>query len=145
DAPNQVRLPGVVVFGCLLNTMANHSLVTQRLLEATFTQRTGQPTDHSSFGKRLSRIRPEYFEAIFRHLYRLLERQMTPAEAQSLRVRRVDATTVTLSSKWLSFGIRQAGGRKNGTGTYDHHHVKAVLQLSREGLPDLLHLCKEQG
>lgn len=145
DAPNQVRLPGAIVFVCLLNTLANHSLVTQRLLEATFTQRTGQTTDHSSFGKRLLRIRPQYFEAIFRHLYRLLEREMTPAAAQSLRVRRVDATTVTLSSKWLSFGIRQAGGRKDGTRTYDHHHVKAVLQLSRDGLPDLLHLCKEQG
>src|SRR5262245_15686932 len=77
DAPNQVRLPGPVVFVCLLNTMANHPLVTQRLLQETYTQRTGQPTDHTTFGYRLGKIPPAYFEAIFRHLYRTLETELT--------------------------------------------------------------------
>lgn len=143
DAPNQVRLPGPVVFTCLLATMANHAVVTQRLLQETFMECLGRSTDHSSFGRRLARISPAYFEAIFRHLHRQVERTMTSGDAQALRVRRVDATTVTLSSKLLSFGLRQAGGRRDGTGAYDRHHVKAVLQLSQDGLPDLLHLCQE--
>jgi hypothetical protein len=141
DAPNQVRLPGPVVFVCLLNTMANHPLVTQRLLQEAFTQRTGQPTDHTSFGYRLRKIPPGYFEAILRHLERTLAPQLTRGEAHALRLRRADATTVSLSSKLLSFGIRHQGARKDGVPIFDQHQVKTVLQLSREGLPDLLHLC----
>jgi Transposase DDE domain len=145
DAPNQVRLPGPVVFVCLLNTMANQPLVTQRLLQEAFTQRTGQATDHTTFGYRLGKIPPGYFEAILRHLERTLGPQLTRGEAQALRLRRADATTVSLSSKLLSFGIRHQGARKDGSGAYDRHQVKTVLQLTRDGLPDLLHLCRTQA
>jgi hypothetical protein len=56
DARNQVRLPGAAVFVCLLDAVLNHGVVTQRLLEEIYEQRTGVHADHSSFGERLRRI-----------------------------------------------------------------------------------------
>src|SRR5574337_267000 len=98
NAVNQIRLTGQTVFLCLLNALVNHPKLTQRMLEETFAQLKGETADHSSFGKRLATIKPEYFEAIFRHLYRQMQPRMTAGDAQALRLRIVDATTVVLSA-----------------------------------------------
>src|SRR4051794_27466049 len=94
---NQVKLPGQTVFLCLLNTVLRHSVVTQRLLEAQYQKLTGQTADHSSFGKRLVTINPEYFRGLFEHVHREIQPLMTAYDARGFRLRRVDATTVTLS------------------------------------------------
>ena len=62
NAVNQVRLSGQAVFLCLLNALVNHPKLTQRLLEETYTQLHGHTADHSSFGKRLEQINPEFPE-----------------------------------------------------------------------------------
>lgn len=138
DAHNQVRLTGKLVFLCLLHTLLSHKDITLRLLEETYTQYTGHHADHSSFGKRLARINPDYFEAIFRTLFDGLAPQASPGEVRALKLRFVDATTVTLSAKLLSFGLLVGTCAKNKP----RRHLKSVVEL-REGRPHLLHLCKD--
>jgi hypothetical protein len=136
---NHVKLSGQTVFLCLLNTLLRHPAVTQRLLETQYLKLTGETVDHSSFGKRLVTIPPDYFRALFEHVYRQIKPQMTAHDARGFRLRRVDATTVTLSAKVLAFGLHVAGKGKQR----DKRHVKSVLELSAEGLPSFLHLCRE--
>src|SRR5437667_7685032 len=143
NAVNQVRLTGQAVFVCLLNALVNHPKLTQRLLEDTYQQLHGHTADHSSFGKRLEQINPEYFEALFRHLYREMQPRMTPGDVRSLRLRRVDATTVVLSAKLLAFGIHVNSGGRAGSG-HAKRHIKTVFALGEDGLPEFLRLCREQ-
>jgi hypothetical protein len=143
NAPNQIRLTGQTVFVCSLNLLVNHPKLTQRLLEETHLQLTGQHADHSSFGKRLAVVKPAYFQAIFRHLARQLKPQMTLGDQRALRLRRVDATLVRLSAQLLDFGLYTGptGCKRSSTPT---RAVKSVFTLDgEEGFPDLLHLCRE--
>src|SRR5690349_21028544 len=91
DKANQVRLTGQTVFVCLLNCFLNHARVTQRLLEATFQQLTGKTTHYSSFSYRLGTLCPDYFDAIFTHLYRQGHSQLTRGAEPVLRHRIADA------------------------------------------------------
>jgi hypothetical protein len=141
---NHIKLPGQTVFLYVLNSLVNHPVVSQRILEAVAEEVSGQTVDHSSFGKRLAKIHPAYFEAIFTHLYRALHPQMAPNEERALRLRRVDATTVVLSAKVLEYGIHVASGGKIGT-KHAKRHVKSVFALDEEGLPEFLHLCATQA
>ena len=141
DAKNQIRLPGTAVFVCLLNGLLNQEELTLRLLEETFTKMTGQHADHSSFGKRLKSLPSGYFAEIYEHLYEQLAPQMTPAESRALRLRWVDATLVTLSSKLLDFGLSSGTRKARGS----HKTVKSVLEVQQDGLPHFLHLCTKQA
>jgi len=141
DARNQIRLPGQAVFACLLNGLLNQEELTLRLLEEIYTKMTHQHADHSSFGKRLKSIPAGYFADIYQHLYEQLAPQMTPGESRALRLRWVDATLVTLSSKLLHFGL--SGGTRKGRAT--HRTVKSVLEVQEAGLPHFLHLCTQQA
>jgi DDE family transposase len=141
---NQIKLPGQTVFLCLLNSLVNNPIVSQRILEATYQKVTGHTADHSSFGKRLTAINPEYFEALFTHVYRQVKPLMALPDERALRLRRVDATTVVLSAKVLAFGIHVASGGKVGP-EHAKRHVKATFSLGPEGLPEFLHLCREQA
>ncbi len=145
DRVNQIRLRGQTVFVCLLNTLLNHAIVTQRLLQETFRRVTGKSVHYSSFSYRLAQIDPNYFDAIFTHVYRQIQAQLTRADPPVLRQRIADATTVTLSAKWIAFGIRVASKAGRGRATYEKRHVKSVLELSPEGLPRLLRLCERQA
>jgi hypothetical protein len=145
DKANQVRLTGPTVFVCLLNTLLNHAMVTQRLLQETFQRLTGKTVHYSSFSYRLGQLNPDYFDALFTHVYRQVQTQLTRADAPVLRQRIADATTVTLSAKLIAFGIRVARQAKAGRGAYDQRHVKSVLELAPEGLPRLLRVCEEQA
>jgi hypothetical protein len=144
DKVNQIKLKGQTVFLCLLNTLVNNPVVSQRILEATFQKLTGQTADHSSFGKRLATINPEYFQTIYRHVYAEITPQITSGEERGLRLQPVDATTVVLSAKVMAFGIHVASGGKIGP-EHAKRHVKSVISLSGEGLPEFLHLCTEQA
>ncbi len=141
---NQFKLPGQTVFLCLLNALVNHPVVSQRLLKATYEKVTGQTVDHSSFSKRLAAVNPDYFEALYQHVYQRLQPLLTAGEERGLRLRRADATTVVLSAKVLAFGIHVARRGQRGP-VYDKRHAKSVLALSAEGLPQFLHLCAEQA
>jgi hypothetical protein len=140
---NQIKLRGQTVFLCLLNAIVNNPVVSQRILEATYQKVTGRTADHSRFGKRLARIHPAYFEAIFRHVEAQIRPQLTVAEERALRLRCVDATTVVLSAKGMTFGIHVASGGKAGP---DHamRHVQSVGSLAGDGRPEFLHRCTEQ-
>lgn len=140
DARNQVRLPGPTVFVCLLDTMLNDGVVTTRTLEDRFEQHTGRHADHSSFGKRLQRIPAGYFRALYGELHGRLAPQASAAEQRALRVRRADATVVSLSAKLLHWGLA-CGHRKQRAAK---RQVKAVWSLEADGLPSVLRLCKEQ-
>ena len=141
---NQIKLPGQAVFLCLLNSLVSNPVVSQRILEATAKKVTGKTVDHSSFGKRLATINPQYFEAIFTHVDRAIQPQMAVSDERALRLRRVDATTVVLSAKVMAFGIHVASGGKIGP-QHAKRHIKSVFALSGEGLPEFLHLCTEQA
>ena len=140
DARNQVRLTGKLVFLCLLHTLLYHKNLTLRLLEEAYQQYTGHHADHSSFGKRLAVIKPDYFAALFRRLFDQLAPQAAEGEKRTLHLRFVDATTVTLSAKLLTFGLL-VGTRNPGRA---RRHVKSVVELD-EGRPNLLHVCKEKA
>ncbi|HEX8672445.1 MAG TPA: IS4 family transposase [Longimicrobium sp.] len=141
DACNQVRLPGSAVFVSLLDALLNHGVVTTRLLEELYEQRTGRSADHSSFAARLQKIPAEYFREIYSDLHERLAPQASAAEQRALRVRRADATVVALSAKLLSWGL-SCGNRKKARAK---RQVKAVWSLEEDGLPSILRLCKEQS
>lgn len=141
DARYHMRLPGPVVFLCLLNGLLNHPELSQRVLEETYHQQTGQRTDHSSWGKCLAKLPPAYFADLFSDLYAKLSPKITPATAQTLRLRRIDATTVTLSAKLMTFGLSNQTTNPDKT----LRHVKSVVELSQDGLPQLLKVCKDKA
>ena len=143
NAVNQIRLPGQVVFLCLLNTLLNGPKVTQRLLEAMFERWLIEDVHYSSFSKRLAVIKPGYFAALFRAIHGRVQPLMRFGEERALRLRIVDATEVVLSAKLLSFGIHFRSGGNAGPG-HNKRHVKSVLTLAGDGWPDFLHLCREQ-
>src|SRR5437867_3876239 len=128
NAVNQIRLPGQVVFLCLLNTLLNGPKVTQRLLEAVYEHYLIEEVHYSSFSKRLAVIKPAYFEALFRAVHRRVKPLMRFGEERALRLRIVDATEVVLSAKLLSFGIHFGSGGNAGPG-HNKRHVKSVLTL----------------
>lgn len=140
DSQHQVKLSGPVVFMCLLNGLLNHPELSQRLLEETYHQQTGRTLDHSSFGKGLARMEPAYFADLFAHLRQKLAPQATTSARQALRLRFVDATTVTLSAKLLAFGLLV--GTRNPDKA--RRHVKSVMELT-DRLPNLLHLCTHKS
>ena len=141
DVHHNVRLPGPVVFLCLLNGLLNHPELSQRVLEETYQQQTGCRSDHSSWGKCLAKLPPAYFADLFGDLYAKLSPKITAATAQTLRLRRIDATTVTLSAKLMTFGLSNQTTNPDKT----LRHVKSVVELSQEGLPQLLKVCKAKS
>ena len=140
NANNQVRLPGQLVFLCLLNGLLNHPDLSLRMLEQQYERITKSSCDHSSFGKRLAALNPKYFRAILSHLRSRIEPLLTRGDTQALKLRICDATIAVLSAKLLNFGIKANHGNKG-----EKRQVKSVVELSNEGLPDLLHICNNQS
>lgn len=140
DAPNQIKLPGRAVFLCILNGLVNHPELTQRILEEEYARQTGGTCDHSTFGKRMAKIDPGFFRAILDRVHAGIGPKITAGDKNALRLRIADSTTVTLSAKLLSFGIkvRYQGGK-------EYRHVKSVVEISDQGLPDILHICKDDS
>ncbi len=138
NAKNQVRLPGQAVFLCILNGILNHPVLSQRMLEEQYAKLTGESCDHSTFGKRLANIDPEYFRAILDHARSKIA--VARNDVRALRLRFVDATIVTLSAKLLDFGIKADHGGKGL-----RSQVKSVIELSDGGLPNVLRVCREQS
>ena len=140
NARNQVKLPGQAVFLCILNGLLNHPELSQRMLEEQYHRITEDSCDHSSFGKRLSSINSDYFRAILAHLRVKVGPSITKGDIQALKLRICDATITTLSAKLLDFGIKANHGGKG-----EKRQIKSVVELSDEGLPNLLHVCKSQS
>lgn len=140
NADNHVRLPGQTVFLCLLNGILNHMTLTQRMLEEHYLKLTKNSCDHSSFGKRIASIDAVYFEAISDYLYSKLASLASNKDLQVLNLRIIDATIVTLSAKLLSFGMKA-----NNASNHKKRQVKSVIELSDDGIPNLLHICNENS
>ena len=141
DANHAVKLSGPVLFLCLLNGLLNHPELTQRLLEETYHQQTGQTLDHSTFGKCLGKMPLGYFADLFAELHQKMEPKSTPATKRALKLRFVDATTVTLSAKLLHWGLLTKTCAPDKT----RRHIKSVLELSPQGLPNLLRVCQDKS
>ena len=139
DKKNQIRLPGKTVFLCLLHGLLHHKEITQRLLEETYVQLTGNTVDHSSFGKRLNVISADYFEALFREVHGKVAAEAPVSTLSTLKLRIVDATSVTLSAKILHFGLLVGTRSKEKP----RRHIKSVIELTDE-LPNFLHLCTDK-
>src|SRR3989442_9017593 len=102
---NQFKLPGQTVFLCLLNALVNHPVVSQRLLKATYEKVTGQTVDHSSFSKRLATVNPDYFDALYQHIYQKIQPLMAAHDERGLRLRREGGPTWVWSPQLAAFGI----------------------------------------
>ena len=144
DKRNQVRLPGTVVFACLLETLLCGGVASQRAFEDLYYEKTDQTADHSSFGKRLATIPVRFFKDIFEHLYQVLAPKAKPSEAKALRIRFVDATIVTMSARLIQFGLHMSHTRRKQTGT-PRRDIKAVFELDEIGLPRVMRLCAKPG
>jgi hypothetical protein len=141
EAAHSVTLSGPVLFLGLLNGLLNHPQLSQRLREETSHQQTGGTLDHSTFSYALNRVPPAYFAEVFGELHQKLQPQLTPGTQRALKVRRVDATTVTLSAKLLAWGL--SGGTANPDKA--HRHIKSVRELSEDGVPTLLRVCSHKS
>jgi hypothetical protein len=137
---NQIRLPGQAVFLCLLHGLLPHPELTQQRLADLYTQQTGQTVCRSSFSKRLLTLPAAYFAALAQHLFRQLQPQLRSGEPPGLRLRIADATVVSLSAKLLQFGLL-LGTR---AGKQSWRQVQTVWELSADGLPQLLRVCRKQ-
>ena len=120
---NQIKLPGQTVCLCLLNTLVNHPVVSQRLLKATDEKVTGQTVDHSSFSKRLATVNPDYFEALYQHVYQKIQPLMAANDERGLRLRRVDRGALDglegrlnrlQAAMWAAADAGDAGARSAG-------------------------------
>jgi hypothetical protein len=139
DAANSVKLSGPALFLCLMTGLLHHPELSQRMLEETYHQQTGKDFDHSSFGKCLKRMDPDYFADIFRELHQKVEPWMTSGTQQALKLRYVDATSVTLSAKLLAWGLQS----RNCNPDKARRTIKSVVELTN-GLPNLLKVCKDK-
>jgi hypothetical protein len=139
DAANSVKLSGPALFLCLMTGLLHHPELSQRMLEETYHHQTGKDLDHSSFGKCLKRINPGYFGDIFSEVHQKVEALMTPATQKALKVRIVDATSVTLSAKLLHWGLQSGNCNPDKA----RRTVKSVVELTN-GLPNLLKVCKDK-
>src|SRR5690349_3615375 len=105
DSAHSVKLSGPAVFLCVLNGLLHHEELSQRLLEETYHHYTGQTVDHSSFSYALGRLPSGYFADLYAFVRQKVVAQARPRELGALRLRRVDATIVTLSAKLLKWGL----------------------------------------
>jgi hypothetical protein len=137
DKCNQIKLPGTLMFACLLETMLLGDESSLRDLEYTYQDRTGETIHHSTFGKRFAKISVDFFREIFEHLYTVISDQTPQSEKNSLRVHFVDATIVALSARLLKVGLLVNQKTKKGPLRF----IKAVYSLSEHGLPSILRIC----
>jgi len=141
DKCNQIRLPGTAVFSSLLETSLWGCDTSQRALADAYFKKTGQTADHSSFGKRLSTIPVAFFRDIFEHLFQVLSPEATPSEKKALRLRYVDATVVTLSSRLINFGLLINQQKSK----FPVRNIKTVFSLNEHGLPRMMRLCESRS
>lgn len=134
---DSIKLSGPLVFTTLLHGMLEDSEVSLRCMADKFEELTGVTLDHSSLGKRLRVLPTEYFADIFAYLSKKVGDQVSPKSQGPMSVRIIDATIVTLTARWVCFGLKG-----NRTGNKAKTLVKAVYQL-HNGLPSLLRLCED--
>lgn len=137
DKCNQIKLPGMLVFACLLNIILSGRKVSLRNLEEQYEIKTGETIDHSTFGKRFAKIPVDFFRDIFEYLFAVLSDQATPSEKHALKIRFVDATIVALSARLLHIGLLANHRSKKGPLRY----IKAVFSLNEYGLPRIMRIC----
>ena len=91
--------------------------------------------DHSSLGKRLESISPEYFRNIYEDLSEKYNNKFTKKDSEKFH--RFDSTMMTLSSKLLKDGI-------NAGGKLSDRHIKITVGLKRS-IPSSVRLCTDQS
>ena len=138
DSDNSIKLSGPLVFSTILHGLLYDSKVSLRCMADKFAEHTGIDLHHSTLGKRLALLPTDYFEEIFTFLYAKVNDKINPRSPGLMSVHLVDATTVTLSAKWICFGLKVKTCSPNKART----HVKAVFELHNQ-MPKLMHLCSE--
>jgi hypothetical protein len=140
DKCNQIKLPGMLVFACLLDTILLGNDASLQDLADSYLLRTGQTVHRSSIGKRFANIPVDFFRGIFEHLYDVLFNQTNRAEKRALQIRYIDATIVTLSAMLMEVGLLVNHNTKRGALRY----IKSVFSLDDNGFPKLLRQCKNK-
>lgn len=135
---DSIKLSGPLVFMTLLHGLLYDSKVSLRCMADKFEEITGVYLDHSTLGKRLRLIPFEYFSDVFALLYKKVDGKINTRSPGVMSVRFVDATIVTLTAKWVCFGLHVKTCSPNKAKT----HVKAVFELHNQ-MPSLLRLCKD--
>src|SRR5438552_4554415 len=106
DSDNSIKLSGPLVFSTLLHGLLYDSKVSLRCMADKFAEHTGIDLHHSTLGKRLALLPTDYFEEIFTFLHARVSDKINPRSPGLMSVHLVDATTVTLSAKWICFGLK---------------------------------------
>jgi hypothetical protein len=134
---DSIKLSGPLVFSTVLHGLLYDSKVSLRCMADKFEDLTGVELDHSTLGKRLRRLPCDYFSDIFAYLSKQIGDRINPRSPGPMSVRKVDATIVSLTAKWVCFGLtgnRSAGKAKT--------LVKAVFELHGQ-MPNMLRLCRD--
>ena len=113
----QKKLPAKDLFYLLLYGLFDATPLSWRVLEEHFQgamfQHRFKPMatriDHSSLGQRLQKMPLAYFENLAHYCFSRFAQQYTPAEHSRFQLIRFDSTTVTLSAKLLTSGMKAAG------------------------------------
>lgn len=134
------KLNGKVTFQLFLYALLSGTRVSLRILEAIFNSEKFQrlfnieskKIKHSGIGMRLSRINYRYFENIFRYLVESRQVNTIFFSRQKIHVRKIDSTLVTLSSKLVTWSMKDNGKAA----------VKYTLEMS-QGIPVDIRLFKD--
>ncbi|MEZ4927795.1 MAG: IS4 family transposase [Saprospiraceae bacterium] len=128
------KFTGHLMFKLLLYSLLNSTKVSQRVIESFFNSRQfqflmnlvpGDQTRHSTISERLSHVKVDFFQRIYTHVIEVLTNKYELNDTKSVKIKRFDSTTISLSSRLLHFGMSNVGKRgslnKRGNGL---HQIK---------------------
>lgn len=135
------KLKGDLIFKLILYSMLDSERMSLRVMETLllsarfkhFSQNGELTTRHSSIRDRIANINPEYFKAIFEHLFSLYHPLLKVKDSLAI----VDSTYVSLSAKLLNWGM------SNGKKSNHTRQAKYTLCL-KDGLPYRVRVFTEQ-
>lgn len=113
----QKKLPAKDLFYLLLYSLFDATPLSWRVLEEHFKgalfQHRFQPLathiDHSSLGERLEKMPLAYFDTLAQYCFSRFAQYYPPQEHKRFHLIRFDSTTVSLSAKLLTSGMKSAG------------------------------------
>lgn len=136
------KLQGQNIFRLFLYGVINCKTISLRILETIFNsskfqllfELKKQKIKHSGIGMRLTNIDYRYFEKIFKYLIDSKPIDEIIFSNKKINARKIDSTTVVISSKLLKFGMDNNIGKKN---------IKYSVEIN-QGIPVDIMLFKDQ-
>lgn len=136
------KLQGKNIFRLFLYGVLNCKIISLRILETIFNsskfqllfEMKEQKIKHSGIGMRLTNIDYRYFEKVFQYLINSDPVDEIIFSNKKINARKIDSTTVVISSKLLKFGMDNNVGKKN---------IKYSVEIN-QGIPVDIMLFKDQ-